>query len=261
MGYEFGDATIDQYASFLKSYWHMEETGAANRVDVIGGHNAVPGNSPANRVGKSNNACDFIPGSQHYLTAPHHADLSPTSSFAVSEWVYHDVGDANKTHLNKGPSSSRSFTIGRTGDMVFQIWQSNDTVKSCIEDTPGSEPPIGSWVNVVSIADGSHIWLYLNTVGASFAQGVAYDGTIKQVATGLSFGRFSDIGHYFDGGMDEVAFWNGITFANQAAREAFVAALWNSGSGIFLHLVAESVLERTSAGLLLRTAGGVLERT
>lgn len=225
----FGLAAIDDHSDHLVAYWHMEETGVANRVDEIGTNDLVPANAPGTRAGILNLACDFIPGSAQALSVAHNADLSPTTGFAVSVWAYLDDMNTFRMLLAKGVAGYYLFRRN-ANDVELFITQTNDATPNT---NTGPESLMGDYHNVVAMACDGFLRIFVN--GVESAPAVAYDNTFKVIDAPFYVGRFGSgaTPHYYDGGEDEMAFWRNISFADAAARNAFVAGLWNGGAGRF----------------------------
>ncbi len=255
MAFGFGDDAIDDHSDHLVAYWRLEETGAATRVDDVGSNDFTPNNAPPTRAGKNNLACDFDVASQYHLTRADTADVSPTTGMALSFWAYSDASGF-EARLFEKQGSYIFWRTGASNTYLVYVYQSNDTAKII----SGLSLANAGWRHVVIIAANAFVRCYINNVEQQAA--VAFDDTIKDNTNPLYMGVQQGNNKWWDGGCDEVAFWKNISFADQAERDAFVSALYNSGSGRFYGLLpVGSVLERTAAGLLLRTAGGVLERT
>ncbi len=239
MAFGFGLAAIDNYSAFLKAYWRMEETGAANRIDDVGSNDAVPNNTPGTRAGISNLACDFISGSSQNLSAPHHADLTPTTGFAVSSWVYMDDTNQFRMIFSKGDSG---FYLFRRNDNTLQI--SVEQTDTNVKQYTHADTLQGAWHHVVAIACDGFLRMFIN--GSQVGVPVAYDDTVKVYATAFQIGRYGGgTPFYMDGGIDEMAFWNDITFGGvQVDRENFVTGLWNGGTGRFYHELGAAFVPR-----------------
>lgn len=226
--YGFDLPAIDDYSAFLKAYWRMEETGAANRVDDVGSNDLVPTNDPGTRVGINNNACDLT-GVTQFLSIADNPDLSPTTSMVVSLWVYADI--LQRSGLFEKDSSYR-FDTENLGQARWRIWQSDSAEKKL--EIAGAYATV-AWHHFVCIAESGHVRLYIDDDEKGTS--VVYDNTIKDTASPFYIANLSNW-KYWDGSIDEVGFWKNITFANQAARDAFVAGLYNSGNGRFYHELA-----------------------
>ena len=256
MAFGFGNPTLDQYSAFWKAYWRMEATGASNRLDIVGTNHLVPSNSPGTRTGKNNNACDFASGSSQKLSVAHNTDLSPDTGIVVAGWTEMDDTGQNRTVFGKG--------VAGAGDRYYLYRDSGGTLHWGVSQSDSSEKTVntseqltGSLHCFVAVASIGFVRLFINNV--SVGTPIAYDNTMSVDAQPFLVGEAPWGAYWMDGGSDEMSFWRNIVFADLPAIVAFASAYWNGGAGIFPS--SQSVLERTSAGLLLRTAGGVLERT
>lgn len=258
MAYGFENAVIDSYtASYLKAYWSLEETGANNRLDKIGTNHLIATNTPATRTGKYNNACDFIAASTQYLSIADNTDLSAITGFLAVLWAYRDDSGTTRFLVGKIQSGAASWYLLPTASgFNFVMTQADTTQKSISNITLAA----GAWKQIIAMATGGVVRVIVD--GVEWGTTIAYNNTILAEAYPFYVGRDPWGGNYMDGGIDELAWYKDIVFADAAARNAFISAYWNGGAGRFLHLLpVESVLERTSGGLLLRTSAGVLERT
>ena len=111
------------------------------------------------------------------------------------------------------------------------MWNSSDAASAI---ATGDTPATSTWIHYTFIADSTAGNIYSYKNGTEFGTPVSYNGTIKDNANTLYIGQNSIGGDYFAGGIDEVEFWKNPTFANDTAREAFVTALYNSGTGKFI---------------------------
>jgi len=255
--FSFGSVDIDDYVAFLTAYWKMEATGANNRLDSVGSNDAVPSATPGTRAGINNNACDFVPGSSQYLTVPDSADIKPTTGMAVSLWVYMDDTGTDRGIFYKEEETAWGgcYRLVRQsgGSTEWMVRQSDNTNKTVlVADTLD-----GAWHHVVVMACDGFLRFYIDNVEVGTP--TAYDDTVDQDTTVLDIGRHSGAGYYMDGGIDEMAFWKNITFAGgteTADREAFVAALYNSGVGRF-GAQADGLVTRTQAVHTIDTEGDI----
>ncbi len=255
MAYGFGDNAIDDHLDHLTAYWAMEETGANNRIDAVGSNDAVPTGNPGTRIGIKNNACDFD-GTNHYLTVPDHADVSPVTGLALPMWLYRDSTVNQQAPTNKSTSWYAYCQAGQQ-NLFFIVYESDGTGRAVGPVTL----TIGVLHSVILMACDGFVRIYID--GSEVGTPVAYNNTIQDNANVFRIGSHGGGGaiYRWNGGIDEVPFFKDISFADQSERDDFGSAFWNGGIGRFYHLLpSESVLERTASGLLLRTASGVLER-
>ncbi len=231
----FYDSVLDQYANFLVAYYPMEQTGAAVREDEVGSNDLAPTNTPATRAGKHNNACDFIPGSLQYLSIADTADLSFTTGFAISVWAYSDDA-ATRMIVGKIMNGAASwYLLPDAGTLNFVMTQGNSVQKAINSVTWGT----GAWKHFLAMATGSVQRIFID--GAEWGTTNAYDDTILAEAYPFFVGRDPWGNSYFDGGIDELAIWKDIVFANAAARNAFAVAAYNSAAGKFFHHIPQVI--------------------
>jgi len=221
---------IAAYDGYLVAYWDMDEA-SGNRADSSGnGYTLIDNATVTSRAGINGLAADFNVSSE-FLDIADNADLSPSDTMAISAWVYRDtwVTPSDQEFVcTKGSSFaivSHSHAIGLKS---WQLWvnQSDSSLKLAASYDAVTS---GAWVHVVGIADGTTVYIYIN--GVEGAVTAAYDGTIIDNASAFEVGK--SFTSNFDGAIDESALWNGITFTGAAARQAFVDALYNAGTGRF----------------------------
>ncbi len=226
MAFGFNLAAIDDHADHLTAVWHLEETGAAVRVDSVGSNDAASAGGSGTIAGISGNALACDEDTDTYLTVTDHADVSPTTGLALSVWFYAEPGlaDVSRILVNKANAYGMKFTS--TPFFYFPVYQSDTTLKQANGISASEE----AWHQLLGIAADSFVRLYLDS--AEVATPVAYDNTIKDNAVDL-FIDTNVTASDWDGGLDEIALWKNISFADQTAREAFVTGHWNSGTGRF----------------------------
>jgi len=208
----------------LTAYWNLDET-SGTRYDSVGSNDLTDNNTVTSRTGKNNNAADFDDANSECLNiASVGVDLQPTSSVAISLWVYPDdvVGDKILFYCqSNGPLIKLEGS-----DLFSSLLQSTLEVKAVAGTGVMTS---GAWQHLAICVDNGVFRLYRN--GASVGTPETYNNTL---ATGVSaYVSSNGSAKYHDGGIDEVGFWKDIEFADTAAMDAFASALYNSGSGRF----------------------------
>ncbi len=256
MAFGFNLAAIDDHLDHLTAYWHMEETGASNRVDDVGSNDAVPTNAPSTRTGKDNNALD-LNGTSQYLTVTDHADISPTTGMAFSIWLYGDSGvmAASRAMFIKTSCYLLAVSPSSGGFFYSSINQSDTTLKQVTGPIP-FEAAEEAWHNFVCMACDGFVRMYIDNV--EVATPVAYDNTIIDNGNDLIIGANAVPGAYWDGGMDGIPFFKNISFARQETREAFVDGFWNDGNGRFYAEIPAAVVNPIQPHNRFRKTGGEL---
>lgn len=222
--------SVGDYDSYLKAYWDMQEE-SGTRDDSVGSNDLADNNTVLfSSSGKYGKAADFENSNSEYLSIASNADLSPTDKMAISVWVRAESLDSvSYLPVNVVVYKPDSYVLEHKDTAGFMFWvaQSDTLEKGAMV---GSNASLETWYHLVAIADGSYIYLYCNGTKHT---GDAYDGTIADLADPFCVGEFLGAGSCWDGLIDELAIWKGITFANDAARDQFAADLYNSGDGVF----------------------------
>ena len=226
--------TIGLYTPFLKAYWEMEENGTDDRLDSVGTNDASPWDSTpstlGSRVGKNKIAAELDNGGI-WLNVPDAADVSPSTGFAYSMWVYNDGLNptciVNKTESyylweHVAPSTRQCRLRVYTSAVSYVEMDINNIAVLPVFD-------IGAWVHVFFGMANNDIFLYKNGVDLS-ATG-AFPGTIHDSTNDVQLGKKAVT--ELNGAMDEVPYWNDITFTSVVARDDLAAALYNAGAGRF----------------------------
>jgi len=149
-------------------------------------------------------------------------------------WFNVQVDESGVGHSGVfGYPSAEMYYIRHSADTPtsrdqFLLRQSDGTAISVMTAV---RTPIDTWTHIVCIADGTNAYLYRNNV----LEGTTpYDGTLKNTAGSFGLSVVPSLPSYYDlnGWIDETSIWNEITFADDAARIAFVDALYNNGNGV-----------------------------
>jgi len=218
----------------LEAYWKMDETGTGNRADSQASNTLTNVGSISNAVGKLNNASQLVSASSKYFTAVDNAGLSPSTAMTISQWVYADslASNINTFAAHWNYSSDGGFACNLQSNEVrcFVADSPTDGGSNCDITNTGVIISAATWYHVVvvydgSLAAGSRLTFYVD--GSAQSKGVC-GGTIpaslQNPSTTFDIGRWEGLGRYFDGRIDEVAFWS------RALTSTEVTTLYNSGS-------------------------------
>jgi hypothetical protein len=224
----FGAAAIDDYDAYLKAYYRLEEA-SGDRADDVNAHTMNEVVGVGNMVGKSNNAASF-PGVNQYLNEPgQDSDFEPVNSLAISAWIRPQLSDPSTGYVwMKNSSYGLHYTLNSMASTyvnftVFAVETEVFSVMGALTD---------DWHHVVAVADQRTTRLYLYIDGVKTQSSGTYTPPITAAIDGLQIGG-TTAGGKWKGGIDEAAFWKEPYWADNADRDAFAAALYNSGAGRF----------------------------
>jgi len=227
----FDDSDIDKFQDYLSAYWAMEQSGTDNRIDSVGSNDAAPSESLGTRAGIRALECAFA--GSGYLRAPEASSLTPTKGVAISFWATFDLLEEDFNPFVKGDDIDfdlRCYYADAVDSLQFYIFESGGTQRSALTD--GGAVVAGTRYHFVLMAVDGVVYLYQDSVQADTTD--EFDGTFQHDSTtGVNIGSISGP---VNGGVDEVGFWNDISFANATERQAFVDALYNSGKGTFFNV-------------------------
>jgi hypothetical protein len=173
-------------------------------------------------VGDADTAADFD-GVDDFATI---FDAAWLDSIAVIEAIIEPdgvSGSATRPFIDRdvsGTSNARSFQfrISTTGKLDFFVFDSTGAVKQI---TGTTTLVINTKYHVAVRHDGSNLHLYLN--GVSDATPVAFAGTWRASTAAVNFGksaRTTGGATFYDGTIDEVAFYSSLSAARIAAHAA-----------------------------------------
>ena len=141
-------------------------------------------------------ALDFD-GSNDYVSVAHSSDLSISGAMSITAWVNPDSLSGFPMFVSKRASSGHAYQFYSTGNKLNYnngtIAQSSGTIST------------GAWTHVGVTFDGAGgVTFYINGSSAGTASAATTNPTNTQA---LDLGRAYN-GNYFNGKMDEVAFFN-----------------------------------------------------
>ena len=194
--------------------------------DVVGNSASTSQSNNTATLNNMNYVLD-LDGSSEYASIANNSAYQP-SAFTVQAWVNLDAEAGGTTryfvHRHKtwyiGLKSDGTKFIGAVRDDNANQWQEP-------ESTTNPDPDAG-WYQVVLTFESSVSKLYVNggtsDVDTDNSSGYATNSQTTIVAIGAKYNDGAS--NYFDGQIDEIAFWN------EALTAAEITALYNSGYGI-----------------------------
>ena len=194
--------------------------------DIVGNAASTSQSNNTATLNNMNYVLD-LDGSSEYVSIANNSAFQP-SAFTVQAWVNLDA-EANGTtryfvHRHKtwyiGMNDNGTKFIGAVRDSDNNAWQEP-------ESTTNPDPDAG-WYQVVLTFESSVSKLYVNggtsDVNTINTSGYATNSQTTIVAIGAKYNAGTT--NFFDGQIDEVAFWN------EALTASEITALYNSGYGL-----------------------------
>lgn len=218
--------TISAYDSYLKAYYHLEDTS-----DSAGTHTLTNVDSVSFATDGKHNKCATLNGSSQSLYAAGHADFNPgAGDFFLSMWVNLASSGGQVFCGCVWNSGNRGWNFQTQSNLLFRY----STDGSNYTNVPFTWTPVtGAWVNVAIGRAGADLRAYVNgsQVGDTHNIGTStiYDQSDDPYEIGVETGS-----GYLNGSIDEHGFWKGMSFVDVAAMDTLVSALYNSGTGAFL---------------------------
>jgi hypothetical protein len=144
----------------------------------------------------SNTKSGDFDGIADYVSVAHSSDLSITGAMSITAWVKPDSLSGFPMFVSKRASSGHAYQFYSTSNKLNYnngtIVQSTGTIS------------IDSWTHVGVTFNSGSVTFYINGSSAGTATAAASNPTnTENVAIGRAYN-----GNYFDGKMDEVAFFN-----------------------------------------------------
>lgn len=219
----------------LVSYWSLDESStgvsAVTRNDSHGTNHLTDNNTTASGTGKISDGADFETTNSEYLSLTDTSDLSVTGDFSWCAWVKLETLAANQTMLGKwnatGNQRSYAFFINTSG--ALRVYISSDGSNANTSKLTFSHTALSTatWYHLAFAytASAGTIDFWINGSAQTQLTGnrtSVYDST-ADFGLGNSFGDFG----YFDGIIDEVAFWGGRVITGSDVSE-----IYNGGSGL-----------------------------
>ncbi|MEK7164079.1 MAG: LamG domain-containing protein, partial [Patescibacteria group bacterium] len=224
-----GDTQIDAVDSLspvekisqtsLTAYWKLDET-SGTRADSKGSNTLTDNATVTYAPGRLSNAGQFTAANSEYLSITDNADLSTGDiDFTVGGWVYMDSTAAYAAISKYKPGTNqREYIINfdATNKLRFFV-SSNGTDYTILNSTTSIST--GTWVFVVAWHDATantiNIQVNNGTVDSSAYSSGVYDGTAAFQIGGYDGASGAD---FWNGKIDEVAFWKRTLTADERAR-------------------------------------------
>ena len=244
-GWTDNNTTLTAQNSYLEAYWQGEDTS-----DSKGSYTLTNHGSATFTTGKNNNAFT-LNGSDQYLS---NSSFDKYVDF-LSCWFYTSSTINNSSTLQGliGFGNSNIALGSSTAYLTGEVIAIND--KNSTDRTGVSNITINSgWHHLVIAWDStnSQYVVYLNnskqTVSPS-TDNSTHTGRI--LSSGIRIGDFSDYPpntYTYNGKIDELCIYEGLSFTSETNRDAFVDALYKNGDGRFY----KSETQNFSAGYTFR---------
>ncbi len=209
---------LNRYYAFSVSAFLTDSSGNAN---TLTNHGATQGGS-----GIIGDCAQLVAASSQWLEGPNFS-TTPASSFTFAFWL-------NPTSLASNANSVPAFLYDDGSSGVFiQIVDGSGHMKSQFITSAGAVTSQDN-VHALSASAWNLVVIYFdlanNKVGLQINNNTPVEtslggGTLLSVVAFFILGKFEG-GFFYDGGMDEVGFWNVVLTPTQRA------SLWNSGAGV-----------------------------
>jgi len=199
----------------LISYYKFDGATGLVALDSIGSNNGTISGVTRNVTGIINMSFDFESSDPDFVDL--NTAVLPTSAsdnFTISAWVNPESFNGTETSIvnqNSGGAGRLILNLDGAGKVRMFIAGSSVITTTAIDS--------GSWSHVVATREGTNVSLWVNNTHiGSFSEGAGIDNTDTEI------GRGSSAGNYFDGLIDEVAFWN------ESINASEISEIYNSGS-------------------------------
>ncbi len=251
----FDNATIDQYAAFLKAYWKLSDVN-----DSINTHTLANTDVDFTQAGIRGN-CGTFDGNDK-LAAASSADFNLFGNDWCISYFFNQAADM-------GAGTYAYFSIGADNNDILECSVDNKRLSVSIRtasalavtirggDSPGDWNPSAGWHHMMIARKSNDYYLHIDGAQNSTVNDADQMENANQP---VNIGHYIAINYYYTGKIDEKGIWNGLTFADEAAVDALAAAIWNGSAGRFWSDIISSYLTRDVGGVLDRTASGVLVR-
>ncbi|MFA5098835.1 MAG: LamG-like jellyroll fold domain-containing protein [Candidatus Paceibacterota bacterium] len=212
--YEIGsNLTLSPFTHGLVGYWKFDEaSGTLYDSSGHGNNGTQSGGVTYEAQGKVGNALSFD-GNNDYVDCGNANSLKNiTNKITIAYWVYINSYPAGNytSVVEKGyaPIAGRSWMSGMTstGSGYFFIRKGDDSTYSYPDDLGWTIIPLGTWMHMVHIFDGSR------TYGATYR-----NGNLDHERTNLGFSNIyisnynvtvGKDSYYFNGKIDDVRIYN-----------------------------------------------------
>jgi len=222
----------------LTAYWTLDETSGV-RVDSHGSNDLSDNNTVLYATGLIGNASDYEVSNSEYLsiTDGSASGFEPTTGgISFGGWYKAESnlgGSQGATLLGKfGAGGNRSWALtldtynylGHTKHLNFEMFDATCTQTSLLSAS-NWEPPVGTWVHLVAVADDVNNTLTIYKDGSSYLT-TAWTGSGVCDSTAIIQQSGSDNQTGLDGLADEWFFYD------RPLTSSEVSELYASGSGL-----------------------------
>lgn len=208
------------------AYWTLDATNidGSTVYDVVGTkHGASYGTLP--NTGKVEEALQFN-GTDEWVEVPYSADFQPTNEVTISAWFNSDSLPSADQVIAGNYNGGGYALVLTNGYLEFRVEANGTTQVAQYDTTPLSA---GTWYHVAGVWDDGTIRLFVN--GVEEVNTVLFANMPIDYANNNSFliGAASTTttgaaGSYFDGGLDEVAFFQ------SALTDTVIAEMYDRGN-------------------------------
>lgn len=224
-----GTGTSD-ILTYLEGYWRLEET-SGTRSDSSGGTNNLTSNNGVSyATGKQGNAAAFTAGSGQYLSIADNNTLSVADvDFCWAGWIYPTLNNGSIMAVaSKGTSTTTAWAIQinwSTSKIYLDVYNSGGTLTYVGCDNFGTLTT-NTWYYVMAWHDATANTITISVNGV--ATSAAHTGGSRDESGAYLIGAYGSEApsRYFQGRIDEVAFWNG--YVPTSTERSW---LYNSGTG------------------------------
>jgi hypothetical protein len=200
----------------LVSYWKMDEA-SGNRADSHGSFTLTDNNTVLAGTGIINNGADFESSASEYFSWTADAAFLP-AAMSISCWIKKESNTGLNAIFSK-EASGVGYVLYTNGSTLSMTFQGIDTLSH------GTSISTATWYHVVFTWDGTNGKIYLNN--GSPATTATFTSLNSSTAAQAIGNRSAGVSTgYFDGIIDEVAFWS------RAISAAEVAEIYNGGAGL-----------------------------
>jgi len=216
-------------ADNLVAYWKMDET-SGTREDSFASFDLTDNNSVTSTNGVINEAAYFTAANSEYLSHADNASLRAGDvDFGWMAWVsLHSKGADRRIVSKRDAVENNDYDLfySNTGDQFEFYIADSDGTQANVAATALGSPSLDATYCIFAWFDAS-----ANTINIQ-----VNNGTVNSAAATLSpisgtadlyIGNLEQVARYWDGWIDEVAYWRG-GFPSSDGR----SLLYNSGSGL-----------------------------
>lgn len=206
--------THDSTIPTPNSYWTLDDTNIDGSLvfDVASGKDGNSFNNPTLLDSKVNEGLTFD-GTTDYVEVPYDASFQPGIDVTLSAWFKVSAFDASE-HVIAGNFNAAGG---------YALYLGNNTVEFKVQTSTGTETAsfstgglaVDTWHHVGGVWENStgKIRLFVNgadevTTITGSGPNLAYTSTNSFLIGAASTSTTGALGSYFDGDLDEVAFWN-----------------------------------------------------